>query len=115
METVWGVDGAEMIRAAATLHSEDDDFGQPGTLVREVMNDTEREHLAANIIGHATNAVTSEIQKRVVEYWTNVDADLGARVAAGIHSGNGASANGSGASNGRRGEVPVGSSASTGL
>ena len=115
MDTVWGVDGAEMIRAAATLHSEDDDFGQPGTLVREVMNDAEREHLASNIIGHATNAVTPEIQRRVVEYWTNVDADLGARVAAGIQSGNGAGSNGSGASNAPRGEAPVGSSASTGL
>jgi catalase len=120
MDTVWGVEGAEMIRGAATLHSEDDDFGQPGTLVREVMNDTEREHLAANIIGHATNAVTPEIQKRVVEYWTNFDADLGARATAGTQSGigagaNGSGANGSGASNARRGEAPVGSSASTGL
>ena len=53
------------------------------------MNDTEREHLASNIVGHATNAVTPEIQERVVEYWTSVDADLGARVAAGIRAATG--------------------------
>ncbi len=113
MDTVWGVEGAEMVRAAATLHSEDDDFGQPGTMVREVMSDTDRDHLVANIVGHATNAVTPEVQTRVVEYWTNVDSELGARVAAGIQGHD--DSNGAGASDGRRGQSPVGSSASTGL
>src|SRR5664280_1650594 len=32
-DTSWGVTG-EIVRAAATLHSEDDDFGQPGELYR---------------------------------------------------------------------------------
>ena len=34
-EDSWEVDG-EMVRAAYELHAEDDDFGQAGTLVREV-------------------------------------------------------------------------------
>ena len=114
-ETVWGVEGGEMVREAYNPHSEDDDFGQPGTMVREVMSATDVEHLAANIIGHATNAVTPEIQKRVIEYWTNVDADLGAKVAAGIQGSDGSSSNGAGAANAPHGEAPVGSSASTGL
>ena len=34
------------------------------------------------------------MQQRVIAYWTDVDADLGARVAAGLGHGNGASPNG---------------------
>ena len=113
-ETVWGVDGGEIVREAYTPRRDDDDFIQPGTMVREVLSDTDREHLVSNIVGHATNAVTPEMQKRVVEYWTNVDSDLGARVAQGIQGDDGSS-NGSGAANAPRGEAPVGSSASTGL
>ncbi len=113
-DTVWGVEAGEMIRAAYTPRRDDDDFGQPGTLVREVMSGTDVDHLAENIIGHATNAVTSEIQRRVVDYWTKVDANLGARVADGIAAAGGSS-NGAGAHNAPRGEAPVGSSASTGL
>jgi catalase len=114
-ETLWGVEGGEMIRQAYKPHREDDDFGQPGTMVREILSKAEVEHLAANVIGHATNAVTPEVQKRVVQYWTNVDADLGAKIAGGIQSANGSSSNGAAAANAPHGEAPVGSSASTGL
>ena len=34
----WETDG-ELMRAAATLHAEDNDFGQAGTLYREVFDD----------------------------------------------------------------------------
>jgi catalase len=105
-DTVWGVEGAEMVRHAYTLHSEDDDFGQPGTLWRNVLSDTDRDHLVSNIVGHATTKVSPEIQRRVVQYWTNVDADLGARVAAGIRGDS---------SNGRAADAPVGTGVSTGL
>src|SRR5690606_19618356 len=37
LEESWAVDG-DMVRSAYELHAEDDDFGQPGTLVREVMD-----------------------------------------------------------------------------
>ncbi|MET0694526.1 MAG: catalase, partial [Propionibacteriaceae bacterium] len=37
-DPTWEVDG-EMIRSAYTLHPEDDDFSQAGTLVREVMDE----------------------------------------------------------------------------
>jgi catalase len=114
-DTAWGVEGGEIIRAAYTPHKEDDDFGQPGTLWREVLSDADKDHLVSNIVGHATNAVTAPIQERVIEYWTNVDPELGSRVAQGINSSSGTGSNGSGAANAPRGEEPVGSSASTGL
>jgi catalase len=59
------------------------------------MSDTDREHLAANIVGHASNRVGNQMQLRVIAYCTSVDPELGARVAAGLGHGNGsASANG---------------------
>lgn len=74
-----------MVRAAYELHAEDDDFGQPGALVREVMTQADRDHLAATILGHASDPdVTAQMKPRIVQYWTNVDADLGAAVAAGL-------------------------------
>ncbi|KUI36842.1 catalase [Mycobacterium sp. GA-2829] len=79
----WEFDGTA-VRAGYIQHAEDDDFGQAGTLVREVMTDDERERLAHNIIGHASNGVTPEVLERVYQYWRNVDADLGAKVEAGV-------------------------------
>ncbi|WP_409495269.1 catalase [Amycolatopsis sp. cmx-11-12] len=76
----YGVED-EVIRSAYKLHAEDDDFGQPGTLVREVMDDEQRERLANNIIGHASNDVSQPVLERVFEYWRNVDKDLGDKVA----------------------------------
>ncbi len=111
-ETTWGVEGGEMVRHAYSKHGEDDDFGQAGALYREVLSDTDRDHLVSNIVGHATNAVTPDVQARVVEYWTQVDSDLGSRVSEGIH---GAGGNGTGARTAPHRDVPVGSSASTGL
>jgi catalase len=88
----WMVEAAEIGRYAYELHADDDDFGQPGALVRDVMDDTDREHMAANIVGHASQDVSDDVQRRVIGYWTNVDADLGARVAAGLGHRNGAGA-----------------------
>jgi len=85
----WSVEAGELGRYAYEKHAEDDDFGQPGTMYREVMNDTDRDHLVTNIVGHASNDVSAEVQLRVIAYWTNVDAQLGARVAAGLGHGNG--------------------------
>lgn len=80
---VWETDG-DMVRSAYTLRRDDDDFRQPGTLVREVMDDAARERLASNIIGHVSNGVTPEIKARVVAYWRGVDKNLGDKVATGV-------------------------------
>jgi catalase len=114
-ETVWGVEGGDLIRAAYTPHAEDDDFGQAGTMWREVLDDGAKDRLVSNIVGHATNAVSGPVQERVIQYWTSVDSELGSRVAQGIKGEGGDSSNGAGAANAPRGEEPVGSSASTGL
>jgi len=75
----WDSDG-EMTRAAHTLHPEDDDFGQPGTLYREVLDDAARERLVGNIAGHVGEVVSDEIRERALAYWDQVDAELGQRV-----------------------------------
>ncbi len=63
-------------------HKDEDDFIQPGTLYREVMTPTDRDHLVGNIVGHLSQGVERFIQERAVnDYWTKVDPDLGARVA----------------------------------
>jgi catalase len=83
-DATWHTDG-DMVRTAYTLRADDDDFGQPGTLVREVMSQDDRDNLAANIIGHASDPdVTDEMKPRIVEYWCHVDAGLGAAVAEGL-------------------------------
>ncbi|MBA3525276.1 MAG: catalase, partial [Geodermatophilaceae bacterium] len=72
----WAASG-EMVRSAYVDHAEDDDWGQPGTLVREVLDDDARERLAGNITGHLLNGVTEPILVRAFQYWSNVDSDLG--------------------------------------
>jgi catalase len=76
----WETDG-ELTRAAATLHPEDDDFGQAGTLYREVLDDDARARLVANIAGHVSKVTRPELRQRVLQYWANVDSSLSQRVA----------------------------------
>jgi catalase len=86
----WSVDAGEIGRYAYENHAADDDFVQPRALYRDVMDETDRDHLVTNIVAHAGDNVSDDVQRRVVGYWTNVDSDLGARVAAGLGHGNGA-------------------------
>ena len=79
----WQADG-EIERSAQTLHAEDDDYGQAGSLYRDVMSASERDHLVENLIGHLSMEVRTQTQKRAVENWRKVDADLGARLVAGL-------------------------------
>jgi catalase len=88
----WWVEAGEIGRYAYEKHRDDDDVVQPRALYRNVMSDTDRDHLVDNVVAHASDGVSDDVQKRVVGYWANVDADLGARVAAGLglRDGNGA-------------------------
>jgi catalase len=89
----WQADG-EIVRTAQTLHAEDDDYGQAGSLYRDVLSQTDREHLAENLTGHLGTDVEREIQERAVAHWQKVDSDLGARLRAGLGldgAGNGSS------------------------
>jgi catalase len=80
-EGVWETDGG-LVHAAATLHSEDSDFGQAGTLYREVFSDEAKSRFLATLIGQRNSLTVPEIKERFFEYWTNVDADLGAKLRA---------------------------------
>ncbi|MGV0790529.1 catalase [Mycolicibacterium sp. XJ1819] len=84
-EVRWASDG-EMVRTAYTLRPDDDDWGQAGTLVREVLDDDARERLAHNIIGHVSDGVREPVLSRVFEYWSRIDPDLGKRVEEGVRS-----------------------------
>ena len=47
----WWVEAGEIMRTAYVAHKDDNDFTQPGTLYRQVMTPTDRDHLASNIVG----------------------------------------------------------------
>jgi catalase len=81
----WFVEAGEIMRTAYVAHKDDDDFIQPGTLYRQVMSPTDREHLVGNIVGHLSKGVERSIQERTInDYWMKVDPDLGARVSQGL-------------------------------
>lgn len=52
------------------------------------MDDAERERLVHNIVHHVTDGVKEPVLSRVVEYWYNIDADIGKRVEDGIRAAN---------------------------
>jgi hypothetical protein len=62
-----------MVRTAYTLRIEDDDWGQAGTLVRDVMDEAERERLVDNVVGHLRAGVSEPVLQRVFDYWRNID------------------------------------------
>ncbi|HEY3712537.1 MAG TPA: catalase [Amycolatopsis sp.] len=78
-EPLWHLDG-DMVRSAYTLRRDDDDWGQAGTLVREVLDDAARDRLVSNIVGHLLGGVTEAVLARAFQYWNNVDQALGARI-----------------------------------
>ena len=85
-EPLWHADG-EMIRAAYTLHAEDDDWGQAGTMVREVLDDAARDRLVSNVSGHLSKGVTEPVLLRAFEYWKNVDKQIGVRIEDAVRNG----------------------------
>jgi catalase len=92
-DPAWDVSG-EIVRTAQELHSEDDDYGQAGTLYREVLSETDRDHLVSNLAGALSDGVEHAVAVRSVEHWSKVDAELGSRLATrlGFASSNGAAA-----------------------
>ncbi|MFA6916778.1 MAG: catalase [Parachlamydiales bacterium] len=82
---VWNASG-EFVRAAYTLRKDDDDWGQAGNLVRNVMDDAQRERLVSNVVGHLKNGVSEPVLQRAFEYWHNIDKDIGERIQKGVKS-----------------------------
>ncbi|WP_024288682.1 catalase [Cellulomonas sp. KRMCY2] len=77
----WESDG-ELVRTAATLHAQDDDFGQAGTLYRDVFDDAAKARFLATLTGQGHAITSPEIRERFFWYWTSVDAGLGAQLRA---------------------------------
>ena len=75
----WEADG-EMVRSAYDLHSEDDDWSQAGTLVRDVFDDAERDRFVDTVAG-TLHGVREDVLERALAYWHNVDAGTGDRIA----------------------------------
>jgi catalase len=75
----WFASG-DMVRSPYVQHAEDDDWGQAGTLVRDVLDDAARARMVSNISGHLLNGVSEPILVRAFQYWKNVDATLGAKI-----------------------------------
>ncbi len=73
--------------AAYVQHAEDDDWGQAGTLVHEVLDDAARDRLVSNIVGILLNGVTEPVLQRAFWYLGNEDKNLGERVEKGVRDG----------------------------
>ncbi|MFF8783975.1 catalase [Streptomyces sp. NPDC015125] len=79
--------GGEMVREAYTPRRDDDDFGQPGTMVRQVLDDAARDRLVGNVSGHLLNGVSRPVLDRALQYWRNIDKNVGDRIAHKVNGG----------------------------
>jgi len=82
-EASWSTSG-ELVRSAYTLHAEDNDFIQAGNLYRNILDNTGRDHLVSNIVGHMSQGVERFVQERAVNLWRKVDSEFGERIAQGL-------------------------------
>ncbi|MCR8577798.1 catalase [Streptomyces sp. Isolate_219] len=79
--------GGEMVREAYTPRRDDDDFGQPGTMVRQVLDDAARDRLVGNVSGHLLNGVSRPVLDRALQYWRHIDKNVGDRIAHKVNGG----------------------------
>ena len=79
-EGSWENDGW-LERTATTLHAEDSDFGQAGTLYREVFDDAAKQRFLETLVGQYNALTLDRIRDRFIWYWTQVDAGLGQQIA----------------------------------
>jgi len=82
----WEADGT-MVRSAYALRADDDDFTQPGILVREVFNDDQRDALVDQVAGSLLGGVREPVLGRAFDYWKSVDADVGRRIEEKVRAG----------------------------
>lgn len=80
---VWHASG-DFVRAAYTPRKDDNDFVQARALVRDVMDDSQHGRLVANVVGHLKKGVSAPVLQRALEYWRNIDREIGDRIANGV-------------------------------
>src|SRR5690606_7862511 len=83
----WEADGA-MVRSAYTLRKDDDDFGQPGAMVRNVLTDDQRTQLVETVSGSLLGGVREPVLSRALDYWKSIDDDVGRRIEEKVNQGN---------------------------
>src|SRR5690625_7988316 len=66
VEVTWEADG-ELVRSAATLREDDDDFSQPGILYREVFTDDVRAQIQETLLGQANAITIDDIRERLFQ------------------------------------------------
>src|SRR3546814_19044177 len=74
----WGADG-EMVRSAYAQRSNDDDFTQPGLLVREAFNDEQRTKLVDQAAGSLQGGVGEPHPSNTYTFWESYTAEDGVR------------------------------------
>src|SRR3546814_5207902 len=76
-----------MVRSAYTPRTNDDDFSQPGILVRDVFNDAQRTKLVDQVAGSLLGGVREPVLSKAFAYWKNIDADAGRRIEEKVRAG----------------------------
>jgi len=76
-ENTWESDG-ELVYAAASLHAEDNDFGQAGTVYRDVYADAAKQRFLQTLTGAVRGVQSAVSKERAIQYWTSMDVLLGA-------------------------------------
>jgi catalase len=56
-------------------------------LIRNVMDEPQRERLVSNVVGHLKGGVSEPVLKRTFEYWRNIDPEIGDRIEKGVKAG----------------------------
>ncbi|WP_375385166.1 catalase [uncultured Microbacterium sp.] len=77
LESNWDEDFARRARVWKTT----DDFTQAGELVRRVLDEDARERLRAIVAAQIAEITDPDLRERVVSYWTQIDAEEGAKIA----------------------------------
>src|SRR3546814_13868756 len=75
----WEADG-EMVRSAYAQRSNDDDFTQPGILVRDVFNDEQRKKLVDQVAGSILGGAREPVLRNAFADWNSAAADVRGRI-----------------------------------
>jgi catalase len=84
----WESDG-EMVRSAYTRRAEDDDFTQPGILIRKIFDDGQRAALVDQVAGSLLRGVRSPVLERSFAYWKAIDRETGDAIERKVRAGTG--------------------------
>jgi catalase len=86
VEESWESDGP-MVREAYTLRADDDDWSQPGAMVRDVFDDEQRERFVETVSNHLLADVSDDVLERAFDYWRHVDEEIGKRIETRVRGG----------------------------